>query len=130
MEETTKKDISFDLDLDTLVSPTKKIRYNGEIIEVNVPDLGQLLKLSKVGGELQGFNAQETTEEQLAEALDKLRHAISELVPNLAVKELNLNQLLALLTFVTKMAVPSDVSELEKRGITLNDDQKKILSAL
>ena len=36
-------------------------------------------------------------------------------------------QMLALLNLLVDMAMPSSVEEFEKRGITLTDDQKKIL---
>ena len=70
------------------------------------------------------------TEEEAVEAINSLRDAFAELVPELKGKPLNVEQLLALLDLVVSMAMPSDVSELEKRGIKLDADQKKILSDL
>lgn len=121
----------YDLDLDTLVKPSKTIRLKGEAIVINPPSLEELLKLSKLGGAIQAKQTgKKMSEEEAVEAINSLRDAFAELVPELKGKDLNVEQLLALLDMVVKMAMPSDVSELEKRGITLDADQKKILQDL
>jgi len=122
---------AYDLDLDTLVKPSKTIRLNGEAITIKPPELEELLKLSKLGGAIQKKQTgKKMDESEAVEAINSLRDAFAELVPELKGKSLNVEQLLALLDLVVKMAMPSDVSELEKRGITLTSDQKKILSDL
>jgi len=127
----TNETNAYDLDLDTLVKPSKKIRLAGEAITINPPSLEELLKLSKLGGQIQKKQTGEKmTEEEAVEAINSLRDAFAELVPELKGKPLNVEQLLALLDLVVSMAMPSDVSELEKRGIKLDADQKKILSDL
>lgn len=127
----TNDNSTYDLDLDTLVKPSKKIRLAGEAITINPPSLEELLKLSKLGGQIQKRQTGEKmTEEEAVEAINSLRDAFAELVPELKGKPLNVEQLLALLDLVVSMAMPSDVSELEKRGIKLDADQKKILSDL
>lgn len=119
---------AYDLDLDTLVQPSKKIRLDGEIIEIKPPALEELLKLSKLGGEIQSMQSGEKmSEEDAVAAIGKLRAAFTELIPALEGHNLNIDQLLALLNMVVKIAMPNDVTELEKRGITLDADQKKIL---
>lgn len=119
---------AYDLDLDTLVQPSKKIRLDGEIIEIKPPALEELLKLSKLGGEIQKMQSGEKmSEEEAVGAIGKLREAFTELIPALQGHNLNIDQLLALLNMIVKIAMPNDVSELEKRGITLDADQKKIL---
>lgn len=127
----TNETNAYDLDLDTLVKPSKKIKLAGEAITINPPSLEELLKLSKLGGQIQKKQTGEKmTEEEAVEAINSLRDAFAELVPELKGKPLNVEQLLALLDLVVSMAMPSDVSELEKRGIKLDADQKKILSDL
>lgn len=122
---------TYDLDLDTLVKPSKKIKLGGEAIEIQPPSLEELLKLSKLGGAIQKRQSGEKmSEEEAVEAINNLRDAFAELIPELKGKALNVEQLLALLDLVVAMAMPSDVSELEKRGITLDADQKKILQDL
>lgn len=128
---TPNENNTYDLDLDTLVKPSKTIKLAGEAITINPPSLEELLKLSKLGGQIQKRQTGKTmTEEEAVEAINSLRDAFAELVPELKGKPLNVEQLLALLDLVVSMAMPSDVSELEKRGIKLDDDQKKILSDL
>lgn len=130
-EPTPNETSAYDLDLDTLVKPSKKIKLAGEAITINPPSLEELLKLSKLGGQIQKRQTGEKmTEEEAVEAINSLRDAFAELVPELKGKPLNVEQLLALLDLVVSMAMPSDVSELEKRGIKLDADQKKILSDL
>lgn len=123
---------AYDLDLDTLVKPSKKVKINGEIIEIEPPELEQLLKLSKLGGEIQKQQTgKKMSEEEAVAAIGRLREAFTELVPALKDKKpLNVDQLLALLNMVVTIAMPNDVTELEKRGIKLDADQKKILSDL
>lgn len=128
---TTDEQNLYDLDLDTLVKPSKKVRIDGQIIEIKPPALEELLKLSKLGGAIQKRQTGEKmSEEDAVAAINDLRAAFGELVPELAGKALNVEQLLALLDMVVSLAMPSDVSELEKRGIKLDADQKKILSDL
>lgn len=122
---------TYDLDLDTLVKPSKRIKFGGEAIEIQPPSLEELLKLSKLGGQIQKRQSgQKMSEEEAVEAINSLRDAFADLVPELKGKQLNVEQLLALLDLVVGLAMPSDVTELEKRGIKLDDDQKKILSDL
>ena len=122
---------TYDLDLDTLVKPSKRIKLGGEAIEIQPPSLEELLKLSKLGGAIQKRQAGEKmSEEEAVEAINNLRAAFADLIPALKGKALNVEQLLALLDMVVSMAMPSDVSELEKRGIKLDADQKKILQDL
>lgn len=130
-DNTPNEQTTYDLDLDTLVKPSKKIKFGGEVIEIKPPALEELLKLSKLGGQIQKRQSGEKmSEEEAVEAINSLRDAFAELVPELKGKPLNVEQLLALLDLVVSLAMPSDVTELEKRGIKLDDDQKKILSDL
>jgi len=118
-----------DLDLDTLVRPSKKIRLGGQIITITPPDLETLFKVAKMGGELQ--EAQKTLsdldEQQAVELYNKLREAFDELIPELKQHKLTYEQIFALLDMIVDMSMPADVTELEKRGIKLDADQKKIL---
>lgn len=117
-----------DLDLEILVGVTKNIRMpDGKVITVATPDLEQLFKLSKLGGEMQ--SAADLSEDQAVQVYADLKAAFVELVPQLKPYRdvLNYQQVFAILNLVVKMAMPSDLSELEKQGITLDDDQKKVL---
>lgn len=118
-----------DLDLDTLVRPSKKVRLNGQIITITPPDLETLFKVAKMGGDLQAAQKQLETidEKQAVELYTKLREAFEELIPDLKGHNLAYEQIFALLDMIVDMSMPSDVAELEKRGIKLDTDQKKIL---
>lgn len=118
-----------DLDLDTLVRPSKKIKLGGEIITIAPPDLETLFKVAKMGGDLQAAQANLTDvdEQKAVELYQTLREAFEELIPALKGKNLTVEQVFALLDMIVDMAMPADVTELEKRGIKLDDDQKKIL---
>jgi len=124
---------NYDLDLDTLAKPSKTIKIEGKAVEIKAPSLEDLISLSKLGGELQHLksgstDAKDMDIEQVEEAITKLRKGFADLVPELAQFKMNIEQLLALLDFVIKMAQPNDVAELEKRGISMDNDQKKTAS--
>lgn len=118
-----------DLDLDTLVRPSKKIKLGGQIITITPPDLETLFKVAKIGGELEKAqkSLSDLSEEQAVELYNNLREAFDELVPELKGHKLSYEQIFALLDMIVDMSMPADVSELEKRGIKLDSDQKKIL---
>lgn len=125
-------DSTYDLDLDTLVAAKKKIKIRGELVEIEIPSLEKLLQLSTLGRDLQEVQngLESLTEEQQAakveEAIARMRAAFEQLMPELKELNLNMDQLFALLNFVTKHAMPTENEELKKRGITLDSDQKKI----
>ena len=118
-----------DLDLDTLVRPSKKVRLAGQIITITPPDLETLFKVAKIGGELQQAqkSLSDLDEEQAVELYNNLREAFDQLIPELKGHKLSYEQIFALLDMIVDMSMPADVSELEKRGIKLDADQKKIL---
>lgn len=121
---------NFDLDLDTLSKPSKIIKIEGKGVEIKAPSLEDLIELAKLGGELQQLKSDqaqgaEMDIDQVESAITKLRQGFAKLVPELAQFKLNIEQLLALLDFVIAMAQPNDVAELEKRGISMDTDQKK-----
>lgn len=121
---------SVDLDLSTLVQAKKRVKMpDGNIIEIAPPALETLLKVAKIGADMQEVqgNLTELDEQKAIDLYANLTKAFKELVPELADADLNYEQTFALLDLVVQMAMPSDLKELEKRGITLSTDQKKIL---
>lgn len=139
MAEEPKADDSIDqvdLDLDTLVRPKKKIRMpGGTVIEIEPPDLETLFKLAKMGGDLQKAKTElEQTKEDLDadkadELYKKMKAAFIEVIPQLKDYKLDFDQIFKLLDFIVNLSMPADVSELEKRGIKLDSNQKKILQS-
>jgi hypothetical protein len=121
-------DNSVDLDLETLVGVKKNVKMpDGKIIAIAAPDLLDLLKMSKLGQQMQDLD--KLSEEETVEVFNTLKSTFVDLIPELQPYRdtLNFQQVLAVLNLVVKLAMPSDLSELEKQGITLDDDQKKAL---
>lgn len=120
-------DANFDLDLDTLSADKKRVKINGQGIEIAPPALEDLIDLAKLGGKLQKIQGtgQATDPEEMIQLMDDLKSGLVNLVPELKDHKLNLEQLLALIDLLVSSAQPADAKELEKRGIKLDGDQKK-----
>ena len=118
-------DSTFDLDLDTLVKPSKKVKLNGEIIELEPPTLEELVKLAKLGGELQGMDTSNLNADEVSDVIDKLNAGIRDVMPALKDVKLNIEQIIAVIEMMVDYATPNDTKELEKRGVKLDGDQKK-----
>lgn len=119
---------NFDLDLDTLVKPSKKVKLNGNIIELQPPTLEELVKLAKLGGELQGMDTSNLNADEVSEVIEKLNGGIRELMPELKDTKLSIEQIIAVIEMMVDYAQPNDNKELAKRGVTLDNDQKKTVS--
>ena len=151
-----KNGSTVDLDLDALVQESKRVRIGGQIIEIQPPDLEELMRVAKLGGLMQDaqrgtfISARKMTDaekkanpdyhenggytkkiggEEAVDAFAKLRSAFTKFIPDLKDIKLNIEQLFALINLVMTMAAPESLKELEKEGIKLNVEQKKILSA-
>lgn len=118
----------FDLDLDVLANETKKVKYNGELVEFVPPEVGELFAMMKLSSGVKAIDMNDAA--QVEEGYNKLRDGITKVIPALKEARLNIKQLFALLDLIIKSCVPKDISDLEKHGITLTDDQKKTLSDL
>lgn len=118
-----------DIDLDIILREKRSIKLNGKIIEVEIPDLETFFKLSKVSSDLKNIQEQTEkdgmTEDAAVEILEKFNKVFYELFPNLSDENLMLEQKLALINFVSKLAMPKDTTELQKHDVVLGDDQKK-----
>jgi hypothetical protein len=116
---------TFDLDLDTLVKPSKKVKLNGSIIELEPPSLEELVKLAKLGGELQGMDTSNLNADEVSNVIDKLNEGIRDVMPALKDVKLNIEQIIAVIEMMVDYATPNDTKELEKHGVKLDGDQKK-----
>lgn len=124
----TQNNSKVDLDLDVLAKQSKHVKLNGKTIEVRPLEVGELFSLHKLGKDFQNVNTDDMDEEKAVQAVEALQGGFERFIPDLKGQKLSLDQMFALLDLVIEMAMPSDVEELEKRGITLSADQKKILS--
>jgi hypothetical protein len=121
-------DPTFDLDLDTLSQQKKRVKIQGNIVEFSPPSLEDLIELAKLGGQVQkyqqgGLDANNV--DDMSMLMDKLKDGLANVVPELKQYKLNMQQLLALIDLLVDSAQPADSKELQKRGIALDNDQKK-----
>lgn len=120
---------SYDLDLDTLSQSKKRVKIGGNVIEFDPPALEDLIEVAKLGGQLQKLQGQqaagEVDAEFMGDVMDKLKNGLSNIVPELKDHKLNIEQLMALINLFVESAQPNDAKELEKRGVSMTDDQKK-----
>lgn len=119
-----------DLDLQTLTKNKKTVRMpDGKVVEIAPPDLEALFEVAKLGGDMKAVqnNLSDLSEEEALGVYTKLKEAFTKLIPELAGYNLNYEQTFAILDLIIKISMPEDLAELEKRGIKLDSDQKKIL---
>ena len=74
------------IDLDALAPETVQVKLKDEIIDIEPPSTGQVLKLASLGQQMQG--ASELNETQLGELIDKITDLICEVAPALKGKPL------------------------------------------
>ncbi len=121
-----------DLDLDALVIEPKKVRLpGGAVVLIHMPELSTLFSLTKLGNRIDALNSSKkpATDAQKVKLFEEIKEAFIELIPELQPysDQLNDAQVVALIQFIAKMSMPKDLDELQKRGITLDDDKKKVL---
>lgn len=125
----TTPDNTYDLDLDTLSQTKKRVKIAGQVIEFDPPALEDLIEVAKLGGELQKLQGQQAAgtvdAEFMGDVMDKLKKGLTGIVPELKDHKLNIQQLIALINLFVESAQPADAKELEKRGVSMTDDQKK-----
>ena len=120
------KSEQYELDLDTFVVNSKSVKLNGKIFNIEIPDMQTLFELSSVGAKLQSVSGTDKNATKKTERiLNKLKNVIFRLCPNLKNEKMTFAQMMGLLSFITKMAIPKDMEQMEKRGIKLDDNQKK-----
>lgn len=127
-----KIDSTFDLDLDTLSKSNKRVKIQGDIIEFAPPSLEDLIDLAKLGGQIQKYQQGEIDTkdiDSMSKLMDQLKDGLSNIVPELKKYKLNMEQLIALINLLVDSTQPNDQKELAKRGIALDNDQKKTVSA-
>lgn len=96
------------LDLDKIIPESKKVKLNGKTLTVYPPTIRQLLKIQRVGQDIQariiiGLEA----ETKLIEALSSVIPALKEDDGSI---DFNQAQLIALVQFVQSTAIPQDAT--------------------
>lgn len=113
------------IDLDALAPKPRKLKFGGNVIELQPPKTRNVLRLGFLGQKMTDMDS--LTNEQTDQLIADLEAEIKEVVPELKDAQLNASQLMELLTVIVEMGMPNQADELKKRGITV-DSQKKALS--
>ena len=117
-----------DLDLDLLKPEPKKVRLNGKEHDAYPPSIDALFSLIRMKNKLDDIG--QMNESEAEGVFNDIKGAIAMLIPGIEQEQLSLEQLFALVDFISGLAVPSDIKAMEAKGIKLSTDQKKILSTL
>ena len=110
------------LDLDALQPQSKKVKFNGNVIEVAPPKTGDLLRLSQIGSKLK--DAGDLNSDEIDKVTSDLEGHIKRMIPELQEASLGTAQLMSLLTLVMEMGMPEQMAELKKQGIEVDASKK------
>lgn len=116
------------VDLNELMPQGVTIKFGNPPRDIDIPQprTGQLLRLGNLGQKMQTVNTENPDE---ADALDEeMSKLLYEIIPGLNGEPLHPAQKLKLFEILTEMAMPEQMEELKKKGITL-DPKAKPLSA-
>jgi hypothetical protein len=112
----------YDLDLDALAPKSKRVKFNDKPIEVQPPKTAQLVKLIVLGQKLKGnYELGENMDEVRFETtMDEITEVVRGIVIGLGDAKLSFGQVNALSTMIIDMAMPGQLEELQKRGISVD----------
>lgn len=108
------------VDLNELMPQGVTIKFGNPPRDIDIPQprTGQLLRLGALGQKMQTVNTEDPeAADQLDADMDKLLY---EIIPELNNEPLHTAQKLKLFEILTEMAMPEQMDELKKRGITLD----------
>lgn len=108
------------VDLNELLPQGVTIKFGNPARDIDIPPprTGQLLRLGALGQKMQTVNTENPDE---ADALDEeMAKLLYEIIPGLNNEPLHTAQKLKLFEILTEMAMPEQMDELKKRGITLD----------
>lgn len=103
-------------DLDALVPKPAKVKFEGQDITVQPPQVATVLRIADFWQTTRLASAIPETE--LKEAIDNLKAEICKCIPELANRELSYAQITVLVELLTKMSLPPEDEELKARKIT------------
>lgn len=113
--------VGYDMDLDVLLPKPKKVRLNGQIYDVNPPRVKDLIKLTRLAGELQS-SSDESVDDRLTAMVDLLGNIMPGLKEDNV--DISFTQVLGLFTFISQMANPAENSALKSLGIEPTAEKK------
>ncbi|MFA5937671.1 MAG: hypothetical protein WC822_07395 [Candidatus Paceibacterota bacterium] len=108
------------VDLNELLPQGVTIKFGSPARDIDIPPprTGQLLRLGALGQKMQTVDAQNP---EAADQLDdEMAALLYEIIPGLNGEPLHTAQKLKLFEILTEMAMPEQMDELKKRGITLD----------
>ncbi len=108
------------IDLNELLPQGVTIKFGDPARDIDIPPprTGQLLRLGALGQKMQTVNTEDPDEaDKLDDEMSKILH---EIIPGLNGETLHTAQKLKLFEILTEMAMPEQMDELKKRGITLD----------
>lgn len=114
------------IDLNELMPQGVTIKFGNPARDIDIPQprTGQLLRLGSLGQKMQTVNANDPDEaDKLDEEMSKLLY---EIIPGLNNEPLHTAQKLKLFEILTEMAMPEQMEELKKKGITLDPKAKAL----
>jgi hypothetical protein len=120
--------MTFDLDLDLLVDNKKKIHLNGKEIEIESPDVLTLFSIFKLLNDFQNVQNSKKAD-SVIDAFEAYKKKFNELFPVLEQEKLNFRQMMGLLIFIVQESTTVEQKELKDKGISFDNDQKKIVSS-
>jgi len=112
------------IDLNELMPQGVTIKFGNPARDIDIPQprTGQLLRLGALGQKMQSVNTENPEE---ADALDEeMSKLLYEVIPGLNGEPLHTAQKLKLFEILTEMAMPEQMDELKKKGITLDPKVK------
>jgi hypothetical protein len=104
------------LDLDALVQVKAEIKIGGETLTASPPDLGSLIEIVKLSNEF-GSNPEKV--------LPAIMGLIAKSIPGIEKHTISLDHIVHIVNFLVSIATPSQVEELDKKGITVSTDGLK-----
>ncbi len=115
-----------DLDLDAIKGKSKWVKLKGKAIEVPPITLDDLYELEIILSDFQSLDETELDPKEAIGALHDFHDQIAGLIPDLQGVKCSLEDLMAIVNLAFSSATPKEQEELEKRGITPKDHQKKV----
>ena len=111
------------IDLDALVPQETIIKFGNDEIKIPPPKTGDLLRLGVLASKM--GHVEDLKDDELQSAVLALNMHVYKMIPALNERPLNLAQLQKLISVISEMATPPDITELSKRGITPDTSSKK-----
>lgn len=108
------------VDLNELMPQGVTIKFGNPARDIDIPQprTGQLLRLGALGQKMQTVNVDDPEEADKLD--DDMAKLLYEIIPGLNGEPLHTAQKLKLFEILTEMAMPEQMEELKKKGITLD----------